>query len=408
MRGVSNAMRHTDLDKGRRKRLWQIEERLHCSIVGTCLTPAELRLLCRKANLAIHAGMADYELHSAFVAIAGKPCHAARLLQRHLDGKYGSALRRFSRARSVEELAALWEEALEDGKVAGAWWALVTHPSTPDDLLMRAYGEVHMLSHLASVSIRRELRELVVLRRRVAELRGELARCRSLHVRRIEEKAQEIRKLQERLEKACAVERELEQARARLLALESEPLARQIGKLTQRLEACLARAEQAEARAAEWRSLARRTEERAEDLERELVETRQERDALEHSLARLLEGGCPVSSMAAEHGGCRHLDLCGRRILYVGGRPSQCAHFRALVERLNGEFIHHDGGREEGRRRLGFVLSRADAVLCPLDCVSHDAMERIRRICERHAKRLVLLPRASLSAFARGLEVVVA
>jgi len=202
-------MRHTDLDKGRRKKLWQIEERLHCSIVGTCLTPAELRLLCRKANLAIHAGMADYELHSAFVAIAGKPCHAARLLQRHLDGKYGSVLRRFSRARSVEELAALWEEALEDGKVAGAWWALVTHPSTPDDLLMRAYGEVHMLSHLASVSIRRELRELVVLRRRVAELRGELARCRSLHVRRIEEKAQEIRRLQERPEKACAVEREL-------------------------------------------------------------------------------------------------------------------------------------------------------------------------------------------------------
>ncbi|HID48697.1 MAG TPA: hypothetical protein EYP40_03630 [Chromatiales bacterium] len=248
---MSNAMRHTDLDKGRRKRLWQIEERLHCSIVGTCLTPAELRLLCRKANLAIHAGMADYELHSAFVAIAGKPCHAARLLQRHLDGKYGSVLRRFSRARSVEELAALWEEALEDGKVAGAWWALVTHPSTPDDLLTRAYGEVHMLSHLASASVRRGRRELGVLRGRVAELQGELARCRSIHLRRIEEQEREIQVLQARLARARDMEQEREEARSRLQALESEPLAERVGQLSERLAAGLARAEQAEAAAAE-------------------------------------------------------------------------------------------------------------------------------------------------------------
>ncbi|HID48698.1 MAG TPA: DUF2325 domain-containing protein [Chromatiales bacterium] len=142
-------------------------------------------------------------------------------------------------------------------------------------------------------------------------------------------------------------------------------------------------------------------------LEGELIKARQERDALEQSLARLLAGDCSAC-MATEDGGCPRLDLCGRRILYVGGRQSQCAHFRALVERLNGEFIHHDGGREEGRLRLGSVLSRADAVLCPMDCISHDAMGRVKRFCKRHAKRLVLLPRASLSAFVRGLEEVVA
>ncbi len=113
-------MRNRGHGKGRRKKLWQIEERLHCSIVGTCLTLAELRRICRKANLVIEASIADYALHSAFVVIAGESCHAARLLQKHLDRKYGSDLQRFSKAWSGEELTNLWEESLESGNVAGA------------------------------------------------------------------------------------------------------------------------------------------------------------------------------------------------------------------------------------------------------------------------------------------------
>ncbi len=265
-----------------------------------------------------------------------------------------------------------------------------------------------MLSHLAGASVRGDLRELGVLRGRVAELQGELARCRSIHHRRIKEEKRKIHALQARLARARNVVRDLEEARSRLQALERAPLAKQVGQLSERLAAGLARAEQAEAAAAEWKRLALRTEDRGMRLECELTKARQERDALEQSLARLLAGDYPVPCMAAGDGGCPHLDLCGRCILYVGGRQAQCAHFRALVERLNGEFIHHDGGREDGRLRLGAVLPRADAVLCPMDCISHDAMSRVKRFCERHAKRLVLLPRASLSAFARGLQEVAA
>ncbi len=405
---MHGAARNKGHGKGRRKRLWQIEERLHCSIVGTCLTLAELRRLCRKANLVIDAPITDYEVHSAFVVIAGEPCHAARLLHKYLDRKYGSDLRRFSRAQSGKDLSTLWQAALESGQVAGAWWALATHPETPADLLDRAYGEVHMLSHLAGASVRGDLRELRELRERVGGLQGELDRSRSLHRRRIDEKERQVRMLQARLARARNVERDLEKVRSRLQALERKPLAKRVGQLSEKLAAGLARAEQAEAAAADWKQLALRTEDRGMRLERELIRVREERDALEQSLERLLAGDCPAPCMAGEGGGCPHLDLCGRRILYVGGRQAQCTHFRALVERLNGEFIHHDGGREDGRLRLGSVLPRADAVFCPLDCISHDAMNRVKRFCERHAKRLVLLPRASLSAFARGLEEVAA
>ena len=103
---------------------------------------------------------------------------------------------------------------------------------------------------------------------------------------------------------------------------------------------------------------------------------------------------------------CTGPDLVGRCVLYVGGRQSLCAHFRELVERRNGHFIYHDGGREDARAQLWDVVQQADAVLCPLDCVSHDAVHRIKRFCERNTKPLVLLPRASLAAFNRGLNAV--
>ena len=127
--------------------------------------------------------------------------------------------------------------------------------------------------------------------------------------------------------------------------------------------------------------------------------------AEQRALEIALEG-----ALAAQHGSseksvaCTKVDLAGRSILYVGGRNRLCAHFRTLVEQQNGRFIHHDGGREESPQRLDALLSQVDAVLCPMDCVSHDAVHRIKRDCKRYGKYLMLLSQSSLSAFTKGLH----
>lgn len=96
---------------------------------------------------------------------------------------------------------------------------------------------------------------------------------------------------------------------------------------------------------------------------------------------------------------------CGARcLLYVGGRLRLCKHYRALAERNGWSFIHHDGGLEVGLGRLAAVLPRADTVICPVDCVSHGAMQRVRHFCKQSPTQLVLLRSASLSAFAKALE----
>ena len=82
-------------------------------------------------------------------------------------------------------------------------------------------------------------------------------------------------------------------------------------------------------------------------------------------------------------------------------------HFRSLVESLNGRFSHHDGGVDDNIVRLGGVLSQADVVLCPVDCVSHGACLKAKAFCKQTAKPFVPLRTAGLSSFVAGLHAAV-
>ena len=332
------------------------------------------------------------------------------MLHKYLDQKYRAAIRRFATAKDEIVLRAHWEKAVESGDIAGAYWALVTHPRAPDALLDRVYGEVHMLSHLAGAAVRADVKELDQLRRLTQTLTKQIADADAKVKAQISEKDNTIRRLNDRLRQAEGVARELPSAREQLAALENDPLPKQlrcqVKALEGRLASELARAERAEANAETWKKMAIENGDRHLHLEGQLADLHAERDALEAMMAKLL---APDRSSCATQGGCLgDINLCGRCILYVGGRSRQCGHFRALVERQNGQFIHHDGGLHGGRLRLGSILPQADAVLCPLDCVSHDAANRVKQFCKRHGKRLVFLPRSSLAAFTRGLNELVA
>ncbi len=380
----------------RRIKIRELEHRHHCSIVGTCLDLEELRRLCRKTGFRNPRGACDYALHIHLVSLMGSDPKASRLVNRYLDRKYTASIRSFERAETRQERETLWREAVARGEVAGAYWAAVTDPRTPDDLLFRIYGEIHMLSHLSGASVRIDMQALHRLRRRVPELEQELAESRARLLRRAQEKEQAVRRLNERTASLQETERALSEARSRLQELENGAQLRQLRSLLaereRRLRKATRRAERAEAAAQKWRS---RAEAAAATI---------------HTLQQKMDGpatrGEPdrPSSCGEESCAGHNSDLCRRCILYVGGRNRQQARFRTLVERNNGHFIHHDGGVEESSQRLAELLPRADVVLCPLDCVSHDAVQRIVRYCKQHGKTFKLLPKSSLAAFSRGLE----
>jgi hypothetical protein len=133
----------------------------------------------------------------------------------------------------------------------------------------------------------------------------------------------------------------------------------------------------------------RRARVAAEEREAEL---RQELDAIEASLGEE-PGDCANSPEL-------HLDLT---ILYVGGRPATVGRLREAAERAGAVFLYHDGGVEERGGLLPGLVSRADAVLFPVDCISHGAMLLVKRLCRQAEKKFVPLRRAGVAPFCAAL-----
>ena len=95
------------------------------------------------------------------------------------------------------------------------------------------------------------------------------------------------------------------------------------------------------------------------------------------------------------------LDL---KLLYVGGKQARVEHLRDLAERAGAEFLYHDGGVEDRRGMLAGLVSRADVVLFPVDCISHAAMLEVKRLCRQAGKTFLPLRGSGLAAFCAALR----
>jgi hypothetical protein len=144
------------------------------------------------------------------------------------------------------------------------------------------------------------------------------------------------------------------------------------------------------------------------ELEQLKVEQAQEIVSLEKMLLQFMNQEEPCEICADQDTEkCPGRNLCGQTVLYVGGLNKMVPHYRQMVENLGGCFIHHDGGKEVSRNILPKMLITADAVLCPIDCVSHDACNCVKKMCKQNRKPFVLMRSASLSSLARGLTHIV-
>ena len=394
----------------RRRLLWEIWDGYHCSICGTCLSFAELGRIAAKAGIRFECDESEHGIHGYFVQMAAKRGRVAKLTQKLLDRKYRNAVERFRRAKTETQVGELWDRALAEGDVPGPYWALMTHPRATSALLLRAFGEVHMLSHLAGATNRADIRRLRALEGERQELteqldaaRRRLSQSEAGHRRLAEDHQAERRKLTNRLQAAEAAEVRLELLEGRLREIEDGEAVPTFRTRIAALESELDEAKR-ELRGETRRRVALEHELSAlQAAHQEMSSTVRALNTECDALESMLESGIENASGGASESD-RAVDLCGRRVAYVGGRAGIVGHFRALVERLNGHFIHHDGGIEDHEGQLGRILGQADVVLCPVDCVSHRASLRAKRFCKRTAKPFVPLRSASLSSFVTGLR----
>ncbi|MFW5837169.1 MAG: DUF2325 domain-containing protein [Desulfovibrionaceae bacterium] len=386
-----------------RRKIWQLPE-LQCSIIGTCLSLGELRRIARKSKLRLPPDATEFQVHSTFVALCKNDCPAARAVNKLLDRKYAATLRRFGTSKDDDAIRELWLEARNVGDVPGPYWAVMSHPNISDELQAEVFGEVHMLSHLVGASNRADIRRLASLEEQFERLQQRWSRVKAAYRRRFRQFAEENKAAREQIA-LLAMEAERYRNKAKSLAgdemrLENEALLRTLSVQS----ASLAEASMKES------NLSRKVHayaKRLEHLEHELAEKDAETAFLEQEVQRLLPAmaadPCPGGCSKAGTDACPGPDLCGKRILYVGGRVNLVQHYRALVERYGGRFEHHDGGLEDSRNALPGLLGGVDAVVCPVDCVSHDACLRVKEACRHRVKPLKLARSSGLSSLARIL-----
>ncbi len=368
----------------RRTKIWEFNTNLHCSIIGTCLSNAEIRQVLKKFGMASQ-DCSDHELHGIAVSLAGRQDDAARALHKALDHRHKLAVNQFARADTEDALRTQWRDAVRRGDIPGAYWATLTHPQTNQTIIREAFGEVHMLSHLIGSANRADIRRLCQLEADKAALETKLDRQQqALHdavVTRDTQINQLRQALADRIVTDAATNAPTEETtlhdliadRERRLAVES----RRRATLEERLQAM--QAERDAERAARVAA------------ERANAALRQELDAVEASLAT-----SPEDSPSAR--------LDNIVLLYVGGRPNQVAPMRAMVEGLGATFLHHDGGVENHQTLLPGLVSRCDFALFPVDCISHDAANATKSLCRQAGKRFIPLRSASATALLAALQ----
>lgn len=97
------------------------------------------------------------------------------------------------------------------------------------------------------------------------------------------------------------------------------------------------------------------------------------------------------------------LCLPAQRILYVGGRLGCTERMRVSLEAVGGALLCHDGGRHDHPSLLPGLISQADRVAFPVDCMSHDAALTVKRLCRQLGKPWLPLRSAGLGSFLAAL-----
>ncbi len=367
-----------------RAKLWELNGSIHCSIIGTCLTTGELRRAMSKFAKSDVGHLTDHELHSEAVGLCGVHNACSKLLNKTLDQRHQLVLKQFARLQGEATVMERWREARQAGDIPGAYWAVLTHPDVGSIGIRQAFGDVHMLSHLIGSANRADIKRLAVLEAEKAELLAKVERQQVRLCEAVTSRDATIRRLS-----SLAAEQVTQAGKAEPND-ELAALRRLVGDLQARLTAERARRERAEDRLTEASETSQAWKSRAAALTGERNALLRELCALEQDQGETEDATVPAA-------------LPAERVLYVGGRPGAVEQMRDALAAAGGELIAHDGGRHDQPSLLAGLISQADHVVFPVDCVSHDAALTVKRLCRQLGKPWSPLRSSGLGSFLSAL-----
>jgi hypothetical protein len=74
------------------------------------------------------------------------------------------------------------------------------------------------------------------------------------------------------------------------------------------------------------------------------------------------------------------------------------------VQRHGGELRRHGGALEDRSGLLAAAVSWAEVVVFPVDCIDHESVDNLKRLCTRQQVRYLPLRSAGIASFAAAFS----
>ena len=356
--------------------VWDIPEHQLCTVVGTCLEIKQLRKLKNrfKKYIADMPLNSDYDLHACCVSACRIKNLLSKSINKTINQQFAQYVQEIRGLKEDKEIRKIWlsREPGNLRQLAGYYWAILTSERASADLKNEIYGEVHMISHISG---QRSMTSLHEREYQLQQMRFDLKK-KDRTIARRSLQIDQIRRVSEGLEN-----------QVRYLTSQNSNKETQLNK-SQKSPQVYEQIINSQMNCMD------RLQTQVDRQKQEIIDLRNRLDGNGHQKPKLSIVMPETVEPAREE-----KDLCGKKILYVGGFARHRAKFQKLTEMINGCFLYHDGGVQQSVYQLDELIKRADAIFCPIDCISHDAVDRIKTLSKSECKDCVFLRSASLSSF---------
>ncbi len=378
-----------------RRNIWNLSDAGRAVVAGRCFSLLEVQgLVCRSVDTETVV-----LLRSLLTEIGQKHGAIATAAEKLLDEKFAGEIARVESIRDTADLQFIWQQAVEAQETTktehttGMLWAIFTHLHCTASLMDKICADVLIMPQSIVAEPQKTDTVSPAIKHELGELRQKLLRQKLSFSKRLQSYRYEVVRLENvtRLLRDQLTEAGAATNSADLLSRED----------SDRLQ-CMLR-ETSQLLRSTREQLHEEREHAREQLHR-LEEQKLDNAKLEQLIDHLVGDDHEADAVCDQ-------SLSGKCVLLLGGKPSQCKRFRAYVESNNGDFLHYDGDTEENdaeesSNQIDQLVSRADAVFCPVEQTSHLAINRARKLCERSEKPMVFLPKTSLSAFVSGIRTI--
>ncbi len=383
--------------------IWEIESQFRCPVIGAVLSVEKHKQILKKCGYDTKR-MKPYEYHQRLMSKLVDKNNVSIKVNNFLFSKARKYMISIH-GKTEKEIKEFWKEQINKGNVGPLMYAIVAYEDTSLELLHDVYGEVHMQAHANMTQIHDIRQKLVSADEMIIKERKKTHQKKEGIRQLIKIQKTNHKKIQALEKENLEMKKTIRQLESNLSSFHGPP--KPLESLEQKihdLELQLKRKDEK----------IRIKEREKRSLQINLFSAKREKELFENQLQELIEGFnafSPYNALNENHcseencseENCDQYRLCAKKVFMIGGMTKMKSFYKDIVEKAGGKFDYHDGYLKNTAANLEARVKRSDIVICPVNCNSHNACLKVKKLCNRYNKQLKILGNSSLSALSNAL-----